>query len=127
MNTKPLRLSADTVEKNKKNDLAPPQVNSAANFDSSQNSQFIWNGPNQVTVGEQFTLTLRAKLGDSAKALPIQINYDASMLEVTKIIEGDLIRQEGINEKPNFQLDSKKGKFSVDLSRLKAQNVSVRW
>ena len=47
------------------------------------------------------------------------------MLEVTKIIEGDLIRPEGINEKPNFQLDSKKGKFSVDLSRLKAQNVSV--
>jgi general secretion pathway protein D len=82
--------------------------------------QFIWAGPNQVRVGEEFTLSLRVKAGDGRPVAPMQIVYDGAALEVSALVEGELAREAGDAAHRAVALDGAGKRVDVDLSRLKS-------
>lgn len=118
--TKSMRLSTEAMGQNKKAEIVLNSAAPIANSNPNQIPQFIWSGPNQVIVGEQFTMSLRMKSSDSIRIPPIQVNFDSSVLEVTEIISGELINDEGDGGKPIIELDSQNGKLNVDMSSTKA-------
>ena len=77
--------------------------------------EFIWAGPNQVRVGEEFTLSLRVKAGDGRPVAPMQIVYDGAALEVSALVEGELAREAG-----DAAHRAVGKRVDVDLSRLKS-------
>jgi general secretion pathway protein D len=51
-----------------------------------------WQGPAGAKVGDQFTMTLKAKAEQPIANLGLQLGFDASALEVVQVDEGNFIR-----------------------------------
>jgi general secretion pathway protein D len=108
MNTRPLRLSESGP-------ATPPQANSmnasAAVVPPTPATppQLIWNGPNQVATGEEFTLSVRIKAANT-NVPSMRILYDSSALDVTEVVSGEMVRTKG-----NIRHDNEQAFVEVDL------------
>jgi general secretion pathway protein D len=54
-----------------------------------------WAGPESVTVGREFTLTLSANASDALTAMPVTVGFDSSMLEVVRVESGGWLGGDG--------------------------------
>ena len=71
---------------------APMGAQSAAQGASAdaRPAQLRWEGPKQVQAGANFDVALKLTSGQPVRALPMQLNYDAKLLEAVAVRPGDL-------------------------------------
>ena len=54
-----------------------------------------WQGPAQLKVGDTFALQLLMQSDQPVVSVPMALAFDARMLQVTSVVEGDFLRQGG--------------------------------
>jgi general secretion pathway protein D len=76
-----------------------------------------WEGPKAVKAGENFKLNLKLKSDGGLRSLPFQVAYDAAVLKVVEVSEGDFFKQD--NGQTNFasNIDVSSGKIFVGVTR----------
>jgi hypothetical protein len=55
--------------------------------------QMRWEGPERVTAGTPFTVALRVTSGEPLRASPLQVNFDAEVLEPIAVRPGTLFAE----------------------------------
>lgn len=91
--------------------------------DDASNGQMLlgWTGPRQVTVGQQFSLTLQAQSTQPISSMPISIGFNPAQFQVMNLTAGDFFSQAGGqaassskvgNGQINLQLQSPSGPVS---------------
>jgi len=69
---------------------APARAPSAEPQTASRPAQLRWEGPKQVQAGENFDVTLKLTSAQPVRALPLQLSYDAKLLEPVAVRPGGL-------------------------------------
>jgi hypothetical protein len=69
-----------------------PQARSAAAQDP-QPAQLRWEGPRQVHTGANFDVALRLTSTEPVRALPLQLTYDAKLLEPVAVRPGQFFAE----------------------------------
>jgi general secretion pathway protein D len=72
-----------------------------------------WQGPAQAKVGDEFTVTLRAKADQQITNLGIQLGFDAQALEVVNVAAGDFLRRGDVPAAFSHSIDPNGGKISM--------------
>jgi hypothetical protein len=79
---------------------APPTVArvngtppSRAAAGDSRPAQLRWEGPKQVKAGSDFDVTLKLTSAQPVRALPLQLDYDAKLLEPVAVRPGELFAE----------------------------------
>jgi hypothetical protein len=79
---------------------APPAVArvngtppSQAAAGDSRPAQLRWEGPKQVKAGNDFEVTLKLTSAQPVRALPLQLDYDAKLLEPVAVRPGELFAE----------------------------------
>ncbi|HET9581169.1 MAG TPA: secretin N-terminal domain-containing protein [Usitatibacter sp.] len=106
------RASAATADSNAKTSTIAPEAAAPA-----PGVQLLWQGPTEAKVGEEVTLTLRAKTGDTLQSAAVQVGFDASTLELVRVTEGDFMKQGGVPSAMTHHLDAKAGMVNVRFAR----------
>ena len=68
---------------------AAPSAAQGASADARP-AQLRWEGPKQVQAGANFDVALKLTTAQPVRALPMQLNYDAKLLEPVAVRPGDL-------------------------------------
>ncbi len=55
---------------------------------SGERAQLRWQGPERVRAGDRFEVTLKVTSGEALRAAPMQIAFDASVLEAVEVRPG---------------------------------------
>lgn len=55
---------------------------------SSERAQLRWQGPERVRAGDRFEVTLKVTSAEALRAAPLQLTYDASVLEAVHVRAG---------------------------------------
>jgi len=76
-----------------------------------------WQGPPQVKVGDQFSLTLRLQSQPAIASLPMLIGFDPSLLQVVGVTEGDFLKQAGGQTNFTSRIDSQGGQIVIGVVR----------
>jgi len=69
-----------------------PQARSAA-AQEPQPAQLRWEGPRQVHTGTNFDVALKLTSAEPVRALPLQLTYDAKLLEPVAVRPGQLFAE----------------------------------
>ena len=69
---------------------APARAPSAEPQTAARPAQLRWEGPKQVQAGENFDVTLKLTSAQPVRALPLQLSYDAKLLEPVAVRPGGL-------------------------------------
>jgi len=69
---------------------APPAPAAAG---ASRPAQLRWEGPKQVKAGNDFEVTLKLTSAQPVRALPLQLDYDAKLLEPVAVRPGELFAE----------------------------------
>ena len=69
---------------------APARAPSAEPQTASRPAQLRWEGPKQVQAGANFEVTLKLTSVQPVRALPLQLSYDAKLLEAVAVRPGGL-------------------------------------
>ena len=80
-------------------------------------SSASWQGPSQAQVGTTFTLQLSLQAGEPITSVPIAISFDARLLEVTTVAEGDFMRQGGGRTSFSSRIDRGTGQVFATVTR----------
>jgi len=72
-----------------------------------------WQGPAGAKVGEQFTVTLKAKAEQPIANLGLQLGFDASALEVVEVTEGAFIKSNSGSTAFSHSIDPTAGTIAV--------------
>ena len=80
-------------------------------------SSASWQGPAQAQVGTTFTLQLSLQAGEPITSVPIAISFDARLLEVTSVAEGDFMRQGGGRTSFSSRVDRGTGQVFATVTR----------
>jgi hypothetical protein len=67
---------------------APQPKGRSASADHSAPAQIRWAGPEQVKAGDSFTVALKVSSGQPLRAAPLQLTYDAAILEPVDVRPG---------------------------------------
>ena len=78
---------------------------------------FSWEGPSETRVGEEFTLTLKAKTTEPVMSAALQIAYDPLKLAVVDVTEGPLLGQDNARTIFNHKVDAARGRILVSINR----------
>jgi len=65
----------------------------AAAAGNTRPAQLRWEGPNQVKAGNDFEVTLKVTSAQPVRALPLQLDYDAKLLEPVAVRPGELFAE----------------------------------
>jgi len=68
-----------------------PPAQSAAS--DARPAQLRWEGPKQVKAGNDFEVTLKLTSAQPVRALPLQLDYDAKLLEPVAVRPGELFAE----------------------------------
>ena len=79
--------------------------------------QLLWQGPAEAKVGDEVTLVLRAKTGETLQSAAVQVGFDAKTLEFVRVSEGEFMKQGGVNTAMTHHLDAAAGMLSVRFAR----------
>lgn len=80
-------------------------------------SSASWQGPSQAQVGSTFTLQLTLQAGEPITSVPVAISFDARLLEVTGVAEGDFMRQGGGRTGFSSRIDRGTGQVFATVTR----------
>jgi len=61
--------------------------------DDQRAAQLRWQGPKQVQAGNNFDVTLKLSSAQPVRALPLQLSYDAKLLEPVAVRPGELFAE----------------------------------
>ncbi|SRR6266404_6852435 len=76
------------------NGAAPAQTSRAqAAAGETRPAQLRWEGPKQVKAGNDFDVTLKLTSAQPVQALPLQLDYDAKLLEPVAVRPGELFAE----------------------------------
>ena len=76
------------------NGTAPAQTRPAqAAAGNTRPAQLRWEGPKQVKAGNDFDVTLKLTAAQPVRALPLQLDYDAKLLEPVAVRPGELFAE----------------------------------
>jgi general secretion pathway protein D len=89
-----------------------PPAGPAADAPAEPVFALTWQGPAQAKLGEQFTVTLRAKADEPISNLGIQLGFDAQSLEVVDVAAGDFLRRGDVPAAFSHSVDPS-GRISV--------------
>ena len=78
---------------------------------------FSWQAPTQVNVGEQFSAVLRIQSGAPVSALPIVIGFDPATVQLVNVVEGDFLRQGGVQTSFSNRVEPVQGRASIAVVR----------
>ena len=70
-----------------------PRQAPAAAPDDQRAAQLRWQGPEQVQAGNNFDVTLKLNSAQPVRALPLELSYDAKLLEPVAVRPGDLFAE----------------------------------
>jgi general secretion pathway protein D len=85
-------------------------------------SALTWEGPAITTVGSTFPMTLTMQAGEPVTSVPLAIGYDAKLLEVVDVSEGDLLRQ-GSATNFSSRVDNSTGQIFATIVRSAADGA----
>jgi hypothetical protein len=71
----------------------PPSPASPAAAGNTRPAQLRWQGPKQVKAGYDFEVTLKLTSAQPVRALPLQLDYDAKLLEPVAVRPGELFAE----------------------------------
>ena len=74
-------------------------------------------GPAQASVGSTFTLQLTIQAGEPITSVPMALSYDARLLEVASVAEGDFLRQGGGRTSFSNRIDRGTGQVFATVTR----------
>jgi len=96
-------------------------VNTPAPVDAS-NIKLQWKGPAQAKVGEVVSLVLDIDSQDSLRAVPLQLQFDASQFEIISVKEGSYFSKNG---KGSFNqvIDKPSGRISIGASTIDGSGI----
>jgi general secretion pathway protein D len=94
---------------------APAPAPSAAPADTPPAPVFAltWQGPAQAKVGDELTVTLRARADQAITNLGIQLGFDARALEVVNVAAGDFLKRGDVPAAFSHSIDPNGGKIAV--------------
>ena len=69
---------------------APSPAQSSAPAVDSPPAQVHWEGPERVKAGDAFNVTLKLTSGQTLRAVPLQVKFDAALLEPINVRPGKL-------------------------------------
>lgn len=67
---------------------ATPPAPAATAGATSERAQLRWQGPERVRAGDRFEVTLKVTSAEALRAAPLQLTYDASVLEAVDVRAG---------------------------------------
>jgi len=85
-----LRLEMATPPAVARANGTPPSPAAAGN---TRPAQLRWQGPKQVKAGNDFEVTLKLTSAQPVRALPLQLDYDAKLLEPVAVRPGELFAE----------------------------------
>ena len=85
-----LRLEMATPRTLARVNATPPSPAAAGD---SRPAQLRWEGPKQVRAGNDFEVTLKLTSAQPVRALPLQLDYDAKLLEPVAVRPGELFAE----------------------------------
>jgi len=83
-----------------------------------------WRGPEEVKVGDTFTVALHLKTDGAVHALPIQMTYEPGALDVVQVQEGGFFKSDGSQSLFASTTDPSSGKILVSAGRSGVQGAS---
>src|SRR3954470_3803848 len=69
-----------------------------------------WQGPGQAKVGDELTVTLRARADYAITNLALQLGFDAQALEVVSVSAGDFLKRGDVPAAFSHSVDPSGGK-----------------
>lgn len=75
-----------------------------------------WQGPNQAKVGDQISLSINSNSGLDVKSLGLLVSFDAAVLKVMDVAEGDLLKQGDPSASFTRTVDQDSGQIVIDLA-----------
>lgn len=87
-------------------------------------ASLTWVGPQQAKVGESFKVSVAIKTGSALRGLPLQIGYDASVLDVIEVAEGGFFRQGGAKSRFATNVDAAAGRIFIGASYSEGDGAS---
>jgi general secretion pathway protein D len=75
-----------------------------------------WQGPNQAKVGDQVTLAINSSSGLGVRSLGLLVGFDAAVLKVIDVAEGDLLKQTDPAATFSKTVDPDTGQIVIDLA-----------
>jgi len=76
-----------------------------------------WQGASQAKVGDQLKLVVYVQTGGKVVGIPFKVNYDASVLEVVDVSEGDFLKANNAQTVFSSNVDQSGGQVVVDVSQ----------
>jgi general secretion pathway protein D len=76
-----------------------------------------WQGPAQIKVGEQFSVSVRVNSAGPVKALPVSIGFDPQLMQIASVNEGDFLKQGNAKTSFTHRIDAAQGKVFVAAVR----------
>jgi general secretion pathway protein D len=98
-------------------DTATPTQSVADLPAAAKSLSLSWRGPSQVKPGAVFTVAVHMTTDGSVHALPTQLSYDPSALEVTQVQEGGFFKAEGSQSLFASSVDASAGKIIISAGR----------
>ncbi|MBI3562997.1 MAG: secretin and TonB N-terminal domain-containing protein [Gammaproteobacteria bacterium] len=77
-----------------------------------------WNGPAQVSVGKEIQVTLEAQTTQPLGTLSFTLDYDPTVMTITKVAQGELLKQDGKKTIFTDKIDAKDGHIFTQVSRV---------
>ncbi len=107
--------SAPTVGRQDGTSLAPARENKPTVLKNDGKTKLVWEGPSEANVGDELTISLIYSGEEAIRAMPIQLGFDPTSLEVLSVSEGNYFSAGG---KGTFGhvIDKASGRVSAALS-----------
>lgn len=80
-------------------------------------TNFLWQGPAQVTTGGIFTVALAIQPDQPLNSVPFSIGFDPKELEIVAVNEGDFMRQGGSTTSFASRVDAATGRVFGTVTR----------
>ena len=89
-----LEMAAPSAPVARANEISnAPTPPSPAAAGDTRPAQLRWEGPKQVKAGNDFEVTLKLTSAQPVRALPLQLDYDAKLLEPVAVRPGELFAE----------------------------------
>jgi general secretion pathway protein D len=76
-----------------------------------------WEGPAELTAGEEGIALLRIKSEQPLSSTALQIGFDPTAIKVVEVAEGDFLNRDGASTSFSTRIDEKAGRLFVGASR----------
>lgn len=107
-------------------DAKPDSVVQSAAAATQAGLTLDWQGPTKVNAGDVFSVALRVKSGVELRSFLFQLGYDPASLEVVKVSEGNLFKQNKADTNFNNNVDKNNGKITGGVAHSDPNAAGVK-